>query len=78
MGASETPRQMAERHVREGEKRVARQEALVAELDRDGHGDAAARARDLLTTLRQSLQLAREHAEHERRRDDASVGPAAG
>jgi hypothetical protein len=37
MMAPETELQTAERHVREGERRIARQEALIRELDRGGH-----------------------------------------
>jgi hypothetical protein len=51
----------AARHVAEAEARVARQEAIIAELDRDGHPAAAERARRILATLSQSLVLAREH-----------------
>jgi hypothetical protein len=51
---------MTRRHVREAEGHVARQEALVAKLDRDGHAELAAQARMLLATLQTSLKLARE------------------
>lgn len=57
---------MAQRHVLELEDNVARQEALVAELDREKHPGAAAHAREVLTTFRQSLELAREHLQLER------------
>jgi hypothetical protein len=42
---------MARRHVAEGEERVARQEILIAELDRDGHAKLAVTARVVLGTL---------------------------
>src|SRR5689334_6503815 len=48
----------AERHVREGEARVARLIAIIEELERDGHPKAAARAREVLATIQQSLALA--------------------
>jgi hypothetical protein len=51
---------MARRHVAEGEERVARQELLIAELDRDGHAKLAVTARVVLATLETSLGLARE------------------
>jgi hypothetical protein len=51
---------MARRHVAEGKDRVARQEILIAELDRDGHPELAVQARELLTTFETSLRLMRE------------------
>jgi hypothetical protein len=51
---------MARRHVAEGEERVARQEILIAELDRDGHAKLAVTARVVLGTLERSLRLARD------------------
>jgi len=39
---------MARRHVAEGEEHVARQEILIAKLDRDGHSKLAVQARALL------------------------------
>ena len=52
---------MAERHVREGEERVARQIAIVEEMDRDNHPQAAAMARVVLATLQATLALMRGH-----------------
>ncbi|SFH81178.1 hypothetical protein [Bradyrhizobium sp. Gha] len=46
---------MAERHVALGEDHLARQEALVAELDRDGHDTADALA--ILATMRETQRL---------------------
>ena len=57
---------MAERHVREGEVRVARQEASIAKLTRDGHHAAAARGAEVLHQMRWSLELARRHLAFER------------
>jgi hypothetical protein len=52
---------MTRRHVLEAEGHIAGQEALVAKLDRAGHVALVAEAREILTTLRTSLALAREH-----------------
>ena len=52
---------MAERHIREGEARIARQIAVIEEMDRDNHPEAAARGRQVLVTLQRTLDLAREH-----------------
>ena len=67
MTQREDPLAQAERHVREGEGRIARQHEIIAELDRDGHAPMAAEARQLLATLQQTLDLAREHLHIERR-----------
>ena len=66
MGRSEDALTQAERHVREAEGRVAHLRAIIEELDRDGHPEAAARARAVLATLRRSLELARERLRLER------------
>ncbi|MGD0430532.1 MAG: hypothetical protein ABSA58_05520 [Acetobacteraceae bacterium] len=49
------------RHILEGEKRVARQEALVKGLIEKGHDGFLPRSRELLSLLRGSLELSREH-----------------
>ena len=49
------------RRVRDAEICVARQRALVANLERSGDAEAARRAREALATLQISLDLAREH-----------------
>jgi hypothetical protein len=51
-GCHETLLKTARRHVREGAERVTRQEAMVAELERDNHPDAATLAREVLKTMR--------------------------
>ena len=48
---TETELELAQRHVREGEDRVARQAAIVVELERDSHLSAAAHARELLKNM---------------------------
>lgn len=47
--------------MREGAERVTRQEAMVAELERDNHADAATLAREVLKTMRSSLDLMQRH-----------------
>ncbi len=48
---------LAERHVADGERVVARQRAIVAELERDGHDATAAQARQLLAQFEELLAL---------------------
>jgi hypothetical protein len=45
----------------EAEGHIARQEALIAKLDRGGHVALIAEAKEILETLQTSLALAREH-----------------
>ena len=54
---------MERRHVVEGARRIARQEALIAELDRDGHTHMLADARALLAQFHDTQQLSIEHLE---------------
>lgn len=63
MDRYETPLQMALRHVKEGEERVNRQNALVADLARKGLETAQAQA--LLDILLESLALASEGLDRE-------------
>jgi len=51
---------MERRHILEGEKRIARQETLVAGLTAHGRGDLLRLANEMLTCLRESLELSRE------------------
>jgi hypothetical protein len=46
---------VADRHVAQGEAHLARQEALISELDRDGHNTTDAWA--LLKTMRNTQAL---------------------
>ena len=55
--------QMEERHIAQLERQIRRQEKIIEELERDGHRKTAETARGLLTTYRNSLRLALEHAE---------------
>ena len=51
---------MEKRHILEGEKRVARQEALLRELIEKQHGQLTRRAGEVLDFLRASLELSRD------------------
>lgn len=64
----------AEKHVREGERRVAKQADLVEILERDGDSSLVPLARNLLTTLQESLELARRHLRAER--EEQALAPA--
>ncbi|MPY69884.1 MAG: hypothetical protein GEU92_07350 [Alphaproteobacteria bacterium] len=48
---------MERRHILEGEKRVARQEALVLELREKGRDHLAQRGDEILSLMRESLEL---------------------
>jgi hypothetical protein len=52
---------MAERHVREGEERVQRQQAVIARLSADNQLEAAQRAQSVLRNMKRSLALSVEH-----------------
>ena len=52
---------MERRHILEGEKRVARQEALVRGLIEKGHNRIVPRSKELLGLLRVSLEFSKEH-----------------
>ena len=58
---AETELEMARRHVREGEERLARQAAMVAALEGANHIAAAALGRQLLETIRSSLGATKRH-----------------
>jgi hypothetical protein len=61
MTEPEAPLKRAERHVREGEARLLRQQALLHELYLAGHFDSVEVGKSLLKTMQASLALAREH-----------------
>jgi hypothetical protein len=73
MNPPEDPLAMAERHVREGEVRVARQLVIIEEMDRDNHPEAAAMGRVVLVTLQATLDLMRRHLRTER--EARGLGP---
>ena len=56
---SETGLDKINRHIATAEALIARQVALIAELRRDGHPEAAARGDDLLATLHKTLEMMR-------------------
>ena len=59
--------EMEERHIAQLERKIARQETILEDLQRDRLQRTAETARTLLTTLQTSLRLAREHAERLKR-----------
>jgi hypothetical protein len=66
---------MERRHILEGEKRVARQEALVDELIAKHYDRSASTASGLLCVLQESLELSRSRLlELERRFGERSNG----
>jgi hypothetical protein len=66
---TEDPVSQARRHVAAAEARIERQEALVAMLsDSHKYPALAGQAREILSTLKQTLQLARDHLELELRK----------
>jgi hypothetical protein len=62
----ETPLAQAERHVAEGEQRLARQRSILEQMERDKHPGAAEQARKVLAVMEQSLRLSQQHLEAER------------
>jgi hypothetical protein len=63
---------MERRHILEGEKRIARQEALAAQLSWKGRDKLALAADDLLRLLRETLELSKTRCrELEGRLDDS-------
>ncbi len=61
----ETPLEQCQRHVSEGVERIAKQEALIAGLERDGHEQMVPAAQTLLTALKATQQLGEEHLARE-------------
>ena len=58
---SETSLVMAERHVREGADRIARQKNLIAKLARDGHDRVLRQAHDLLAQFEGVQAMSEKH-----------------
>jgi hypothetical protein len=75
MSDQESSLSQAQRHVLENEQRVARQRAIIVEMDRDKHPQVAAQARRVLETMERSGFLAsismRSRGANDRHRDDA-------
>lgn len=59
MDLPETPLDLAQRHIAEGEERVAHQTALIDRLVQQGHDTTAAEL--LLSTMKETLFLMRSH-----------------
>jgi hypothetical protein len=57
---------MAEAQVQEAEERVSRQAKIVSRLEADGFRDTAQRARELMASFNDTLQIARRHLDIER------------
>ena len=58
---------LAERHVMEGEARIERLKLLIERLEQTDNPEAAARTRDTLAILSQTLALMRDHLDQMRR-----------
>ncbi len=71
----ETLLQLAQRHVLEGEDRIARQRTLIETMERDHHLETAATARGILATMEESLRLAKQHLEAERLKQGNTEAP---
>jgi hypothetical protein len=59
---------VVQRHIAEGQARIARQIALVDQLSRQGDASTLRRAIDLLAILRQTQQIATDHVKEARAR----------
>ena len=59
MSHPESASAQAERHVREGEKRLAYQDAVLEGCEIAGDDKAAGAAREMLALVRPSLEMAR-------------------
>lgn len=71
----EHPLARAERRVREGEERVARQAGVVEKLSDAGHEWAAETARVILASFEASLELARDRLRAVRARANGEPPP---
>ncbi len=56
----ETELERARRHVLEGEQRVSRQSVLIADMERSGPSPSVVLAREVLSTMEESLRLFRD------------------
>jgi hypothetical protein len=61
--ADDEPLEVARRRVLEAEKRIARQESLVQQMERGAHVEIAKLGQDVLRTLQGSLQAANNYVE---------------
>lgn len=67
--------EQAERHIREGEAHIERQLEIVAELERDGHALACAKARSLLNVFQETQKSHVDHRAMILREINGEVGP---
>ena len=65
MPQTESPLEMARRHVAEAEIRIEQQRRLVEEMERDNYPRAAEMARKTLQIMEETLAISREHLELE-------------
>ena len=65
MPTDETPIQQTSRHLREGNERIAKQEALIVRLEQDGHDSLLPQARELLAQLHGLQRAGQEHLDRE-------------
>ena len=70
---SETPLQMTERHVREGEQRIANQKALIARLKHVGNAVPIDEAVIILGQMEDFQRLSVEHMDRERAKRPDSI-----
>jgi hypothetical protein len=70
---SETPLQMTERHVREGEQRMANQKALIARLKHVGNAVPIDAAVIFLEQMEDFQRLSVEHMDRERAKLPVSI-----
>ena len=63
MDKPESALEAAQRHVREGEERIAQQQGLIERLARDGHEHLLPAARELLAQIEHAHGLSCEHLE---------------
>lgn len=61
----ETSLEQTQRHVTEGQARLARQEALVARLRQEDHLELLSAAQGLLAQMHEFQELGQEHLERE-------------
>jgi hypothetical protein len=62
---TETVLEQCQRHVAEGAERIARQESLIAEIERLGHTRLLSHALGFLDVMRRTQQLSEEHLARE-------------
>jgi hypothetical protein len=66
--------EICEALVRDSEQRVSRQVQIITRLEADGYHDTARRAREVLASLNDTLQIARRHLDIERQSRRIGIG----